>query len=170
MGACATGYSRRALGTQWSPYLCISRARPLSRVFLKGMAHVYELPKNVRGPRFEQRPTVLCWGSFCSLGKAYQASSSPQHMRRVWPWPAIAWSNLSSRRRSRRLVSTGHELVRRQRVLQEGLAMLSGGCCPPQFRWACDMNRKCYRPKRAALRDGCPEYAVSVCIKPRWAD
>ena len=73
-------------------------------------------------------------------------------------------------RRSRRLVSTGHELVRRQRVLQEGLAMLSGGCCPPQFRWACDMNRKCYRPKRAALRDGCPEYAVSVCIKPRWAD
>ena len=48
--------------------------------------------------------------------------------------------------------------------------MLSGGCCPPQFRWACDMNRKCYRPKRAALRDGCPEYAVSVCIKPRWAD
>jgi len=53
---------------------------------------------------------------------------------------------------------------------KKGWRCCRGGCCPPQFRWACDTKRKCYRTKRAALRDGCPAYAVSICIKPRWAD
>ena len=53
---------------------------------------------------------------------------------------------------------------------KKGWRCCRSGCCPPHLRWACDTKRKCYRTKRAALRDGCPPYAVSICIKPRWAD
>lgn len=35
---------------------------------------------------------------------------------------------------------------------KKGWRCCRGGCCPPQFRWACDTNRKCYRSK--ALRSG----------------
>ena len=53
---------------------------------------------------------------------------------------------------------------------KKGWRCCRGACCPPQYRWHCETKGKCYRSKQAALRAGCPAYAVSICIKPRWAD
>jgi hypothetical protein len=147
------------------------KGRPLSRVILKRMAHEYEQTKNrawslVRTTAFYLVLGILLltWQSL--PGHAFPATQATG--------PAFTSDRLVAPVQSPGdpgdWCPPGMSLCDASVCCKKGWRCCRGGCCPPQFRWACDTEGKCYRSKQAALRDGCPEYAVSICIKPRWAD